>query len=92
MSNPVIAMAAAVVSFAVLGSSPVLAQDDCGRMHHRVMGAYQAQSPHYAQMRDHYNARCLSGSSQRTWGRDDHHQYDNDRHYGYGDNQWGRGR
>ena len=92
MSNPIIAIAAAVVSIAVLGSSPVLAQENCGRMHHRVMEAYQAQSPHYGQMLHRYNTRCLSGSSQRTWGRDDYHRYDNDRHHGYSDNQWGRGR
>ena len=61
-------------------------------MYQRVMEAYQMQSPHYGQMLNRYNARCLSGSSQRTWGRDDYHRYDNDRHHGYSDNQWGRGR
>jgi hypothetical protein len=85
LKQPAIAVAAAAL-FAVAGSASVSAQENCGFMYQRVMQAYQAQSPYYAQMLDHYNARCLSGSSsQRTWGRDDRHRYDNDRDH------WRRG-
>ena len=49
-------------------------------MYQRVMEAYQMQSPHYGQMLNHYNARCLSGSStQPTWRADNGYRYDNDR-------------
>ena len=49
-------------------------------MYQRVMEAYQMQSPHYGQMLNHYNARCLSGSSsQPTWGANNHYRHDNHR-------------
>ena len=60
--NPAIAIAAAAL-FAVAGSASVSAQENCGFQYQRVMEAYQMQSPQYGQMLDHYNARCLSGSS-----------------------------
>lgn len=93
--QPAIAMAAAAL-FAVVGSTAVSAQENCGFMYQRVMEAYQTQSPHYGQMLNHYNARCLSGgSSQPAW--EGHHYdyrydqdrrgYDNDRP-GYGGGRW----
>ena len=50
----------------VAGSASVSAQQSCGNLYNRVMETYQAvgpQSPQYAQLVDHYNASCLSGSS-----------------------------
>jgi hypothetical protein len=89
LKQPAIAMAAAAL-FAAAGSASASAstQENCGFMHHRVMEAYQQQSPHYRQMLNHYNARCLSGSSQPT-GEGNRRRYDYDRHgeYNhYGDN------
>jgi len=62
-------------------------------MYQRVMEAYQMQSPHYGQMLNHYNARCLSGSSsQPTWGGDYPHQrYGYERHDGYDNERSRRG-
>jgi hypothetical protein len=75
LKQPAIAMAAAVL-FAVVGSTAVSAQENCGFMYQRVMEAYQTQAPYYGQMLNHYNERCLSGgSSQPVW--EGHH--DNDR-------------
>ena len=85
--QPALAIAAAAL-FAVAGTASASAQEDCGSMYQRVMGAYQAQSPHYGQMVEHYNARCLSGgSAQPVWSGQDRHRYDGDRG-GY-DNRWG---
>jgi hypothetical protein len=100
LKQPAMAIAAAVIC-AVIGSASASAQEDCGNMYNRVLGAYQAQSPYYTQMLNHYNARCLSGASaQPTWsgdnrywyghdrrGYDDHRGYDNDRRR-YDNNGW----
>ena len=84
--QPAIAMAAAAL-FAVAGAASASAQEDCGSMYQRVMGAYQAGSPHYSQMVEHYNARCLSGSSaQPTWQGErypGYQGYDNGSGWGY---------
>jgi hypothetical protein len=86
--QPAIAIAAAAL-FAVAGSAAVSAQENCGSMYQHVMGAYQAQSPHYTQMLEHYNARCLSGSSsQPSWNGHDRHRYDSDR-LGHDNDRWG---
>jgi hypothetical protein len=75
-----ITMAAAAL-FAVVGSASGSAQENCGAMYQRVTEAYQMQSPHYGQMLNHYNARCLSGASARPgWEGDRHHRYDHDRY------------
>src|SRR5438874_12498780 len=74
-----IAIAAATL-FVAAGSVSVSAQENCGSMYQHVMEAYQVQSPHYGQMLNHYNARCLSGSSVRpVWDADHRHRYDHDR-------------
>ena len=93
--QPAIAMAAAAL-FAVVGSASVSAQENCSFRYQRLMEAYQAQSPYYGQMLNHYNARCASGSAQpawegghRHWYDNDHRKYDNDRR-GY-DYDRGRG-
>ena len=62
LKQPIIVMTAAAL-FAAAGSASVSAQENCGFQYQRVMEAYQMQSPQYGQMLDHYNARCLSGSS-----------------------------
>ena len=97
LKQPIIAVAAAAL-FAAVGSASVSAQENCGFMYQRVMEAYQVQSPHYGQMLNHYNARCLSGSSTRPgWEGDRHHRYDNDRRdydndrRGYDEDRWHRG-
>jgi hypothetical protein len=97
LKQPIIAVAAAVL-FAAAGSASVSAQENCGFMYQRVMEAYQVQSPHYGQMLNHYNARCLSGSSARPgWEGDHHHRYDQDRRWydndrrGYDEDRWHRG-
>jgi hypothetical protein len=79
LKQQTIAMAAAAL-FVAAGSVSVSAQENCGSMYRHVMQAYQMQSPHYGQMLNHYNARCLSGSSARPgWEGDRHHRYDHDR-------------
>src|SRR5689334_4169184 len=79
LKQPIIAMAA-VALFAVSGAASASAKENCGFMHRSVTEAYQARSPHYGQMLNHYNARCLSGSSVRPgWEGDRHHRYDSDR-------------
>jgi hypothetical protein len=79
LKQQTIAMAAAAL-FVAAGSVSVSAQENCGSMYQHVMHAYQMQSPHYGQMLNHYNARCLSGSSARPgWEGDRHHRYDHDR-------------
>ena len=88
--QPVIVMAAAAFC-AVVGSASVSAQENCGSMYQRVMEAYQTQSPYYSRMVNHYNARCLSGSSQPAWGGDYRQRYEYDRHQGYGGDHWRRG-
>jgi hypothetical protein len=95
LKQPAMAIAAGVFC-ALLGSGSALAQEDCGRMHHRVMEAYQTRSPDYGQMLNHYNARCLSGSSARPgWERDDRNRHEYDRHEydrrGYNDDHLRRG-
>ena len=67
---------AAAALFVTAGSASVSAQENCGHMYQRVMEAYQTQAPYYAQMLNHYNARCLSGSSQPGW--EGHHRYRHD--------------
>jgi hypothetical protein len=91
LKQPAIAMAAAAI-VAVLGSASVSAQENCGFMYQRVMEAYQTQSPYYAQMLNHYNARCLSGgSSQPAWeGRHHDYRYDRNRR-GDENDPWRRG-
>jgi hypothetical protein len=88
INKSVIAIATAVISVGVLGSAPAIARESCGFVYQRVMEAYQAQSPRYSQMLNHYNARCLSGTSQPTWGGEDHQRYDYRGRYG---DQWRRG-
>jgi hypothetical protein len=39
------------------GALPAAAQS-CGELYNRMMGAYQAGSPQYAEMLSRYNARC----------------------------------
>ena len=84
LKQQTIAIAAAAL-FVAAGSVSVSAQENCGSMYQDVMQAYQVQSPHYGQMLNHYNARCLSGSSARpVWDGDRRHRhdrgrYDNDR-------------
>src|SRR5216110_2015374 len=79
IKQPTMAIAAAAL-FAAIGSTSASAQENCGFMYQRVMEAYQVQSPHYGQMLNHYNARCLSGSSARpAWDGDRRHRYDHDR-------------
>jgi hypothetical protein len=92
--KPAIAIAAAAL-FAVAGTASASAQENCGFMYQRVMQAYQAQSPHYGQMVEHYNARCLSGAStQPTWqgdryqGYQGYQGYDNGPGYGYSHGRW----
>ena len=89
IKRPAIAMAAAALG-AVVASGSVSAQENCGFMYQRVMEAYQTQSPHYGQMLNHYNERCLSGGSSRPAWEGQHHdyRYDPDRR-GY-DNERGR--
>jgi hypothetical protein len=84
-----IAIATAAIGVAVLGSAPAIAQENCGFMHQRLMEAYQTQSPHYSQMLNHYNARCLAGSSQPMWGGEYHQRYDY--RGGYGGDHFRRG-
>jgi hypothetical protein len=89
LKQPVIAVAAAAL-FAAVGSTSVSARENCGFMYQRVMEAYQVQSPNYGEMLNHYNARCLSGSSARpAWDSGHRHRYDNNR-YRYDDNDRGR--
>ena len=79
------AVIAAAALCAMVGSAS--AQENCGFMYQRVMEAYQAQSPYYTRMVNHYNARCFSGSSQPAWGGDYRQRYDR----GYGGDYWRRG-
>jgi hypothetical protein len=78
IKRPTIAVAAAAL-FAAVGSASVSAQENCGFMYQGVMEAYQVQSPHYGQMLNHYNARCLSGPMARPAWDGDRHRYDYDR-------------
>src|SRR5204863_8498113 len=79
IKQPTMAIVAAAL-FAAVGSTSVSAQENCGSMYQDVMQAYQVQSPHYGQMLNHYNARCLSGSSARpAWDGDLRHRYYHDR-------------
>ena len=84
LRQPTVVMAAAALC-AMVGSAS--AQENCGFMYQRVMEAYQAQSPYYTRMVNHYNARCFSGSSQPAWGGDYRQRYDR----GYGGDYWRRG-
>ena len=93
--TPLLAVTAAAL-FAVVGSASASAQEDCGYMHQRVMEAYQARSPHYAEMLNRYNARCLSGSSALPSRDGDHRRrYEDDRRgsnddrHGYNDDRRG---
>jgi hypothetical protein len=67
MSRKQLAMTIAAAALCIVaGSASVSAQQSCGNLYNRVMETYQAvgpQSPQYAQLVDHYNASCLSGSS-----------------------------
>ena len=68
IKKPVIALAAGALLVAA-GALPAAAQyagGDCTDMYNRTMAAYQGygpQSPQYAELLNHYNGRCLSGSS-----------------------------
>jgi hypothetical protein len=86
LRQPAIAMMAAAL-FVVVGSASASAQEDCGSMYNRVIGAYQAQAPYYTRMLNHYNARCLSGSSMM----EGHHyrRHDGDR-WRRDDDRWGQ--
>ena len=86
LKRPAIAMAAAAL-FAVVGSASASAQEDCGAMYNRVMGAHQTQSPYYTQMLNHYNTRCLSGSSSMEGYH--HRRHDDDRWH-RDDDRWGQ--
>ena len=88
--QPVITLAAAAL-FSVAGLASASAQGNCGHMYQRVMEAYQTQSPHYGDMLNNYNARCLSGSSmQPAWGGETHYRHEHDRR-GYDHDRWQRG-
>ena len=86
---PVVVIAAATIGAAVLSAAPASAQENCGFMYQRVMEAYQMQSPNYSHMLNHYNARCLSGSSQPAWGSEYRQRYDY--RGGYAGDHWRRG-
>jgi hypothetical protein len=104
LKQPVIAIAAAALCD-VVGAASASAQENCGALYSRVTQAYQfdALSPRYAEMLNHYNARCLFGSSsmegyhQRRhdddrWRRvDDRWGQDSDRR-GRDDDRWRQGR
>lgn len=92
IKRPAIAFAA-VALLAVGASASASAQEHCGFMYQRVMQAYQAQSPHYGQMLNHYQARCLSGASgQPGWeGNRSRFEYDRYDRRGYPDERLGRG-
>jgi hypothetical protein len=87
LKQQTIAIATAAL-FVAAGSVSVSAQENCGSMYQHVMQAYQMQSPHYGQMLNHYNARCLSGSTRPGWDGDHRHRYDRDRH-GYDNDRLG---
>ena len=95
LKQPLLAIAAAAFC-AVVGSAAASAQEDCGSMYNRVTGAYQSQSPYYTQMLNHYNARCLSGSS--SMEGDHHRRHDDDRwrrdndRWGQDNDRWRQGR
>jgi hypothetical protein len=86
--RPAIAIAAAALCV-VVGAASASAQEDCGALYSRMMQAYQfgVQSPRYAEMLNHYNARCLSGSS----NVEGYHQrrHDDDRWH-RDDDRWGQ--
>jgi len=95
--QPLIAIAAAALCV-VVGTASASAQENCGAFYNRMMQAYQsdAQSPRYAEMLNHYNARCLSGSSSMEGYHhrrhdDDRWDHDNDRWDRDGDH-WRQGR
>ena len=92
LKQSAIALATASL-LAAVGAAPVFAQEHCGSMYQRVMEAYQMQSPHYGQMLNYYNARCLSGSSGHpSWGGDYRRQgYEYERHDGYDNDRSRRG-
>src|SRR5258708_35433600 len=76
LKQQTIAIAAAAF-FVTAGSVSVSAQENCCFMYQPVMEAYQVQSPHYGQMVNHYNARCLSGASAGpSWGGGHRHPSD----------------
>ena len=87
LKQQTIAVATAAL-FVAAGSVSGSAQENCGSMYRHVMEAYQMQSPHYGQMLNHYNARCLSGSTRPGWDGDHRHRYDRDRH-GYDNDRLG---
>ena len=102
IKRPAITIAAAALDVAI-GAASASAQQNCGALYSRVMQAYQfdAQSPRYFEMLNHYNARCLSGSSSREgyhyrrhdddrWRRDGG-SHDNDPRW-RDDDYWRQGR
>ena len=99
LKQSAITLAAATV-FSVAGFASASAQESCGHMYQRVMGAYQAQSPHYGDMLNRYNAHCLSGSSmqpawagssmQPAWGGETRYRHQHERR-GYDYDRWHRG-
>jgi hypothetical protein len=91
LKQPAIAMAA-VGLCTVIGAAPASAQENCQFMYQRTMESYQAQSPYYNQMLNHYNERCLmsGGSSQPAWeGRHSYYGYEQDGR-GYNNDRWQR--
>jgi hypothetical protein len=83
LKQPIIAIAAATL-FVAAGLTSASAQQHCGQMYQRVMEAYQTQSPHYGGMLNHYNARCLSGSSmQPAWNGETRYRYEDRGGYDY---------
>ena len=94
--QPAIAIAAAALCV-VAGATSAPAQENCGALYSGIMQDYQfgAQSPRYAEMLNHYNERCLSGSSsmevyhQRRHDGDRWRQDNNRR--GRDDDRWRQG-
>ena len=90
MKKPIVGLAA-IGLLAVAGAASASAQENCGFMYQRAMEAYQAQSPHYTRMLEHYNARCLSGSSGGPGWEGHHRRHFQDERYerrGYGERRW----
>jgi len=104
LKQPAIAITAAALCV-VVGVASASAQENCGALYSGMMQDYQfgAQSPRYAERLNHYNERCLSGSSsmevyhQRRhdgdrWRRDDDRWGQDDDRRGRDDDRWRQGR
>ena len=101
--QPAIAIAAAALCVAA-GATSASAQENCGALYSGIMQDYQfaAQSLRYAEMLNHYNERCLSGSSsmevyhQRRhdgdrWRRDDDRRSEDHDRRRHDDDRWRQG-